>query len=92
MKTKISSYVVIEQGKTENYEVFRVFRLKIAREFHGLVHRNYENENFKGENCEVIFMLLPEIRPCWSKHFHLFQTADHFSVYKPAKPYDHFVP
>ena len=48
MKTKISSYVVIEQGKTENYEVFRVFRPKIAREVHVLVHRKLRKRKLRG--------------------------------------------
>ena len=43
-----TSYVVIEQGKTENYEVFRVFRPKIAREVHSLTHRKLRKRKHRG--------------------------------------------
>ena len=43
------------RGYTKNYEAFRFFVHKISREVHYLKDtKNYENNNFEGENYEAM--------------------------------------
>ena len=57
------SYVVIGQKKTENYEVFRVIRPKIARDVHSSKHRKLRKRKLRGRKLRghgvhVLVMLL----------------------------------
>ena len=52
MKTKITSYVVIGWKKTENYEVFRVFKPKIARDVHNSKHRKLRKQKPRGRKLQ----------------------------------------